>query len=153
MNPYWRNLIILLVVSLGVDYWIATLLASNESEVWFFFILLLLIPLFYTLKSTVVRTATYFLFMRQQMIDEIFNTLVSQKWPRPTDYQVSGLAEDYVSDIVDDDELTQEQRMRAAITHGYVTCMDTSQLVLAKFFWSSSFKAALKKYDNFLKTT
>lgn len=145
MTNYWKHLLIVGGASIAIDYWLATKLASGSREVWNVFILLLVIPMFFLFKSAVIRTVVWFITGKRDATDEVFNELITGDWPTPDNYDVSN-PDDYLTLLVSNDNVSTETRIKAANILGMVAAYSGSQQILARIFWSSSFKAALKRY-------
>lgn len=144
MKNYWRNLLILWGVSLAVDYWIATKLASSSRDVWNIFILLMLVPMFFMLKSALIRTVMWNVVGKRDAADEVFNELITGDWPTPDNYDAAN-PEDYLTLVVSNDSVSVDTRIKAANILGMVAALNANQQILAKIFWTSSFKTALKR--------
>ncbi len=147
MKNYWKYNLFLLLLSIAVDYWIAKQLGSNNNEVWDIFLLILLIPLFFSVKSAVVKIFLWVLMARRDAEEKIFAELSSAGWPCPDEYDIEN-PEDYLTLVASGENNNIDIRLRASSVLGEVSAMYANQQVLTRLLWSSAFKKALKSYAN-----
>lgn len=148
MNSYWKNIGLLFVVSIGIDYWIATQLASRNEEVWFFFILLILIPMFFLFKSAVIRLFVWYFVQKNENQSQILAYLRKNELPKPDEFEVADLngPEDYLNRLMEEGKVSNQKKYEIAKTLGVIHTMNQTQQIVAKFIWSKDFLFALKRY-------
>lgn len=144
MTNYWKNLFALLVVSLAADWLIASTLTSNRDDAWSVFLLLVFAPVFFVAKAAVVKVLIWFLIARRTSVDDTYRELTSSDWPRPDDHDTNN-PDDYLTQVAANERVSVETRLKAANLIGINTAMNASAQVIARIFWMTSFKAALKR--------
>lgn len=151
MGGNWQNYGLLIIVSAGVDYWIATLLASRNDEIWFFFILLLLVPIFFLLKFSLIRLILWFFIQRIQTRGQIHDYLLTNDFPKPDEFELSSLngPEEYLERLMQEEGVTDKKKHDVAKTLGMVHTLNQSQQVIAKLTWSIDFLKAMKNFASF----
>ena len=149
MSNQSKTYLLLLFASLGLDYWIASFLASGTDDVWFYFWLLLLIPAFFAMKTNLIRLVLWLLLVRHQDEKEIFQMLVDNDFPAPNEYELVDLngPEDYLRRTMDDYNLSDETRKLSTLSVGGISWMNASNQFLGKIFWSKTFLKAMRRYS------
>lgn len=150
MTNYWRSFGLLIFVSACFDYWIATLLASRDEEVWFLFSLLLLAPIFFSLKSGVVRLVVWYFFQRCQQRSQMLDYLRKHDFPKPDEFETANLngPEDYLERLSQDESVSASKKQEIDRTIGVVQGLNQTQRTITKLIWSLDFHHALKRYAN-----
>lgn len=145
MKKYWMNSAITLAVFAGVDYFIATKLTSNEDDAWWLFVLLMIVPLVFSIKSAIIRTALWKIFIKKDVVEQYTRMLDEGKWPKPNaEYED---AEDYLLKVIADKECNEAIRIEAAKLYGYVRSLYDSQQVVSALQISSALKTAMIRYE------
>lgn len=144
MKNYWKYSLILLVLSIAVDYYIAKQLSDNDSQALDIFLLILFVPLFFSFKSALVRIFLWGLMGKRNTVETIFAELFSGDWPTPDEYDIEN-PEDYLTLVTSNEVNDIDIRLRASNILGAVAALYVNQQLLSRLFWSSAFKAALNK--------
>ena len=145
MKKYWTNSAITLAAFAGVDFFIATKLTSNEGDAWLLFVVLMIVPIVFSIKSAIIRAALWKLFIKKDVVDQYTQMFIAGEWPKPNNEFED--AEDYLLKVIDDKECNEATRIEAAKFFGYVRSLYESQQVVSALQTSSALKAAMIRYE------
>lgn len=148
-SPFFKNYILVIVLVLGIDYFIASLLAGSKREdVWFWFGVLIFVPIIFAIKSSLVRLACWYVLLRGEMIRDIFESFRENSFPKPNwDYSIGS---DYLRDVMDNDEMPLSTRLLAARMYSEHQTLTASQQFVGAFMANSALKSAIKQYEIYL---
>jgi len=145
MKKYWMNSAITLAAFAGVDYFIALKLTSNEDDAWWLFVLLMIVPLVFSIKAAIIRTALWKLFIKKDVVELYIQMFNAGNWPKPnTEFED---AEEYLIKVIQDEKINDVIRIEAAKLYGYVRSLYDSQQVVSALQISSALKTAMIRYE------
>jgi hypothetical protein len=133
-----------LLAVLGVDYFLATLFASDSKEVWTWFLVLVFVPLLFIAKTATIRFFLWKFYLKKSSIKHYLDLFQSQKWPR---WGFCSDAEDYLSDAIEDTTEKIEVRINAARLHGTLRAYAESQQIVSYFVMNSAIKEAARQHE------
>jgi hypothetical protein len=130
---------------------IAYFLMKLFNEDWgFFWIVLIGIYIFYFavwFLASILTSLLYNLLWKNSMIDDVYSILVEHKFPNPEDYK-GHLPEDYYINIIDDDSLDCELRLKAFAVGSEFSILRGHGQYLALNRATKVHENALDKYKN-----
>ena len=145
VNNYWRNTAITLLFAVGVDYLIAIQLAGDKDKVWWWFGILIIIPLLFAIKVGLIRTVLWKAFLKKDVVAIYFKIFKASSFPKPSsDYQD---ADDYLIEVMNEQNNTDSIRMEAARIYGYMRALYETQQLVGALQMSSAIKAAMIAYE------
>lgn len=145
VNNYWRNTAITLLFAVGVDYLIAIQLAGDKDKVWWWFAILMIVPLLFAIKVGLIRIVLWKAFLKNDVVAVYLEMFKASSFPKPSsDYQD---ADDYLTEVMDEQNNTDAMRMEAAKIYGYMRALYETQQVVGALQMSSAIKAAMIAYE------
>lgn len=146
----WPKYLIMLSVVFGVDYMIASFFAgNNKDDVWLYFTLLLVIPLFFAIKTTIVRVLLWLVMERSEAIANLVIEFSRNEWPKPRwNYDV---ATDYLHDVMYNSDLNDDIRVLAAQMYGEHNALFATQQVVSAYMANNILKNAINQYEKIAK--
>lgn len=146
----WTKYLIMLAVVFGVDYMIASFFAGNsKDDVWLYFTLLLVIPLFFAIKTTIVRVLLWLALERGEAVANLVSEFSRNSWPKPQwNYDV---ATDYLHDVMYNTEVSDEVRVLAAQMYGEHNALFATQQIVSAFMANNTLKNAINQYQRVAK--
>jgi hypothetical protein len=147
-----QNQIIFYVLILGIDYSIASFIAAdNKDDIWFYFALLSLIPLFFSIKSSIIRIVFWYFFDRKQAITNLINEFNNSKYPKPNwDYN---FGTDYLQDVLMNEVIDEDAKISAAKLLGADDVLYSTNQIASAYMSNNVLVAAIKQYDKIAKDT
>ena len=147
-----QNQIIFYALILGIDYFIASLIAAdNKDDIWFYFALLSIIPLFFSIKSSIIRIVFWYFFDRQQAIANLTSEFVSSKYPKPNwEYD---FGTDYLQDVLVNEATEEGAKISAAKLLGATDVLHSTHQLATVYMSNNVLVAAIKQYDKIAKDT
>jgi len=144
-----KNYLLVIAIVLGIDYLIASLLAgSKKDDVWFWFGVLIFVPIIFAIKSSLVRLACWYVLLRGDMVRGILDSFRESSFPKPNfDYSIGS---DYLQDVMNNDEMPLSTRLLAARMYSEHQTLTASQQFVGAFMANSALKTAIKQYDIYL---
>jgi hypothetical protein len=144
VHTYLLNMVLAFVPDLVVA-WAAMRLTNNEwSSFWIVLIALQATYFFFWFKQALWGWLLFWLIGRRQMAGYLENFFIESRFPSPGQYTID--LDDYFSDIVTNDELDCETRVRAAYENGTLNGMKVSRRYAMVMQLNSASKIALKRY-------
>jgi hypothetical protein len=145
VNNYWRNTAITLFFAVGVDYLIAIQLAGDKDKVWWWFAILMIVPLLFAIKVGLIRIVLWKAFLKKDVVAIYFKIFKASSFPKPSsDYQD---ADDYLIEVMNEQKNNDAVRIEAAKTYGYMRALYETQQVVGALQMSSAIKAAMTAYE------
>ena len=145
VNNYWRNTAITLLFAVGVDYLIAIQLAGDKDKVWWWFAILMIVPFLFAIKVGLIRIVLWKAFLKNDVVAVYLEMFKASSFPKPSsDYQD---ADDYLTEVMDEQNNTDAMRMEAAKIYGYMRALYETQQVVGALQMSSAIKAAMIAYE------
>lgn len=145
-----KNYFFVFIAALGIDYLIASYFSGDNKENFLiYFALLSLIPIFFLIKSTLIKITVWYFFVRDNAIKEFIDEFIKNSWPKPNwDYAIGS---DYLSDVILDESADVKVRICAAKILGADEALNSTQQILNAFFMNNALKNAIKRYDKIAK--
>ena len=142
---YWRNTAITLLFAVGVDYFIAIQMAGDKDKVWWWFAVLMIVPLLFAIKYGLIRTVLWKVFLKKDVVAIYLEMFKASSFPKPnSDYQD---ADDYLIEVMNEKNNTDFIRIEAARIYGYMRALYETQQVVGALQMSSAIKAAMIAYE------
>jgi hypothetical protein len=142
---FWKNSAITLIVALGIDYLIANWLAGINYGMWEWFAILMIVPLVFAIKVGLIRVVLWKTFIKNEVIAVYLAMFKASSFPKPnSDYQD---ADDYLTDVINEQKNNDAVRIEAAKTYGYMRALYETQQVVGALQMSSAIKAAMIDYE------
>ena len=146
VNNYWRNTAITLLFAVGVDYLIAIQLAGDKDNVWWWFAILMIVPLLFAIKVGLIRIVLWKAFLKNDVVAVYLEMFKASSFPKPSsEYQD---ADDYLIEVMNEQKNNDAVRIEAAKTYGYMRALYETQNVVGALQMSSAIKAAMTAYEN-----
>lgn len=136
--------VLILLVVLGVDYLLATQLASDSNEVWTWFLILMIVPLVFAIKAAVIRLVMWKFYLKKISVDYYLNLFQKQKWPR---WGFCSDAEDYLTDVIEDSNENIDVRITASKIYGEIRSNAENQRLVSYLLMNSAIKKAAQLHD------
>jgi hypothetical protein len=145
-SPFLKNYLLVIAIVIGIDYLIASILAgSKRDDVWFWFGVLIFVPIIFAIKSSLVRLACWYVLLRGEMIRDIFDSFRENSFPKPNwDYSIGS---DYLQDVMNSEDMPLSTRLLAARMYSEHQTLTASQQFVGAFMANSALKSAIKKYE------
>jgi hypothetical protein len=144
-NKFLRGWAITMVLSVGVDYLIATKIAGSKDGVWEWFAILMIVPLAFALKWALIRVILWNILGKKELVVTYVKMFSASHWSKPSsEYQD---AEDYLIENLDRQENSLETRFKAAKMYGYLRAVYETQQIVGALQMSSAIKAAMIIYE------
>jgi len=142
MIMYWRYTAITLAIGIGVDIFIANLLADDRVSAWWWLVVLVIVPVIFSVKTGAIRTLLWLLHGKKNLVDEYKKMLSNSGWPK-IEYECQD-AEDYMleaskksHDIV--------VKLEAATMYGYLRALYETQQITGALQLASALKTAINE--------
>lgn len=132
--------------AIAIDYLIARFLASKPSEVLFIFSILILAPMFFSLKSAAVRYLLWKIFGSNAGTEKYYALMTKHKWPKPNSEFEDAM--NYLERVVENSETEEQSKIVAAQLMGAIQALFDTHQVIGAWLETSTFKTAMKKYEN-----
>jgi hypothetical protein len=147
-----NNLIIFYALFFGIDYYIASFIAGeNKNDIWFYFALLSVIPLFFSIKSSIIRIVFWYFFDRKQAIANLINEFVNSKYPKPNwEYD---FGTDYLQDVLTNEVIDEGAKISAAKLLGATDVLYSTNQVTTAYMSNNVLVSAIRQYDKIAKDT
>lgn len=136
--------VLILLVVLGVDFLLATQLASDSNEVWTWFLILMIVPLVFAIKAAVIRLVMWKFYLKKISVDYYLNLFQKQKWPR---WGFCSDAEDYLTDVIEDSNENIDVRITASKIYGEIRSNAENQRLVSYLLMNSAIKKAAQLHD------
>jgi hypothetical protein len=136
--------VLILLVVLGVDFLLATQLASDSNEVWTWFLILMIVPLVFAIKAAVIRLVMWKFYLKKISVDYYLNLFQKQKWPR---WGFCSDAEDYLTDVIEDSNENIDIRITASKIYGEIRSNAENQRLVSYLLMNSAIKKAAQLHD------
>ena len=141
-----KNYLAIFFVALGIDYFIAYYLSGESKEnLWFYFALLTIVPIFFAVKTALIKIIFWYFFNRDNAINEFLIEFTKNSWPKPNwDYAIGS---DYLSDVIANNSVNADVRINAAKILGTDEALNSTQQIVNAFFLNNVLANAIQRYN------